>query len=113
MKYLLNEGEIREILEHWLNTPANSIRGSSYGERTNRILFTEMSVDAADFILDKLKEDVPLFASLSSDELKILEEDIGNDKKRFHLSVGNVVLPISSDESNSNYTGDTVNANAQ
>ena len=112
MKYLLSEQEIRGILEHWLNTPANSIRGSSYGEKTNRILFSEMSVDAADFIFDKLKEDVPLFASLSSDELKIMEEDIGNDKKRFHISVGNVVLPIS-DESNSNYTGDTVNENAQ
>ncbi|RLL18992.1 hypothetical protein [Acinetobacter chengduensis] len=113
MKYLLNETEIKEIIEHWLNTPANSIRGSGYGERTNRILFNEMSMDVADFILDKIKQDIPLFASLSSDELQVLSEDLGHDKKRIYISIGTVVVPISPEESNTNYTGDSANAYAQ
>ena len=113
MKYMLSTEEIAAMLDHWLNTPANSIRGSSYGEKTNRILFQDMSVDAADMIIDKIKEDIPLFASLSSDELQILSEDLGHDKKRIYISVGTFMLPISSDESNTNYTGDSVNANAQ
>ncbi|HCA5286838.1 hypothetical protein ACG9XL_17340 [Acinetobacter nosocomialis] len=112
MKYELGEQEIAEILEHWNSTPANSYRGSGYGENHNRLLFQPMSVDLADQTLNKLKNDIPMFANLPSDTIQILSEDLANDKKQFHLSVGSVLIPLSTTD-NSNYSGDTIYANAQ
>lgn len=113
MKYLLNSDDINNILEHWLGTPANSYRGSRYGEKNNRILFKEMSADVANEILDKLKEDVPIFTSFDSNVLQIYSEDIGHDKKRIYLSVGTLMIPIGTTTGDVNYTGDTVNVGAQ
>lgn len=112
MKYLLSVEEITDILNHWNSTKANAYRGSSYGENHNRILFQSMSMDQADWILAKLKQDIPLFASLDSDTLQILSEDLGNDVKRIHIAVGSVEIPIATTNS-SNYMGDTFSANAQ
>jgi hypothetical protein len=115
MKYLLTEEEITEILQHWKSTPANSYRGSGYGESNKKVLFQAFSEDTADTIISKIQEDIPLFASLSSTELAVYTEDLGFDKKRIHISVGGVILALAETEDSQldNYTGDTFNANAQ
>lgn len=112
MKYILNEDEVERILQHWNGTPANSYRGSRYGQSHNRVLFQPMSEDSADRILDKITTDIPLFANLDSELLQILSEDLGNDKKRIHIAVGEVVIPIATTDT-SNYTGDTFHPDAQ
>ena len=112
MKYLLNSQEVSDILDHWANTPANSYRGSRYGENFSRLPFQTMSTDIADQLLDKIKGDIPLFANLNSDDLQVLSEDLGFDKKRIYIAVGNVVIPIATADTK-NIEGDTFNANAQ
>lgn len=112
MKYLLGTSEIAAILDHWQNTPANAYRGSSYGEDHKKLLLKPMNTDIADQYLSKLKADIPLLASLNSDTLAIYSEDIGHDKKRIHLSVGGVLIPIATADT-SNYQGETYDANAQ
>lgn len=112
MKYTLNNKNVADMLEHWNSTPANSYRGSSYGESINRILFQEMSAEVADQIISDLKEDIPLLASLDSDALSVLSEDIGPDKKQIYLAIGTVIIPIATSDT-SNYLGDTYNAQAK
>lgn len=112
MKYVLGEEEVRAILDHWNSTPANAYRGSSYGESHSKMLFQSMSTDLADQIIDQIKTDIPLFANLNSDTLQILSEDLGNDKKRIYIAVGEVLIPISTVDT-SNSLGDMYFANAQ
>lgn len=112
MKYTLTDKEIADMLEHWNGTPANSYRGSSYGEAINRTLFQDMSADAADKIISDLKEDIPLLANLDSDALSVLSENIGPDKKQIYIAIGTVVIPIATSDT-SNYLGDTYNAQAK
>ncbi|MGK7251029.1 hypothetical protein ACSNOU_18415 [Acinetobacter oleivorans] len=112
MKYLLGVNEITEILEHWNATPANSYRGSAYGENHNRLLLQPMSMDLADQTLNKIKNDIPLFANLQNDAIQVLSEDLGNDKKEIYIAVGSVLIPLATTDK-SNYSGDTFYANAQ
>lgn len=112
MKYTLNEKQVAEMLEHWNGTPANSYRGSSYGESINRVLFQDMSAEVADKIIADIKEDIPLLANLDSDALSILSEDIGPDKKQIYISIGTIIIPIATSDT-SNYLGDTYNAQAK
>lgn len=112
MKYLIGEEEVKNILDHWNSTPANSYRGSSYGESHNRVLFQSMSAEVADQIIADIKQDIPLFANLDSDSLTVLSEDLGNDKKQIYISIGQVMIPIATADT-SNYTGDTFNAYAK
>ncbi|MCH2003627.1 MULTISPECIES: hypothetical protein [Acinetobacter] len=112
MSYQLGEQEIAEILEHWNATPANSYRGSGYGENHNRLLFQPMSIDLADQTLNKIKKDIPLFANLPSDTIQVVSEDLGNDKKQIYLAVGTALIPLATSDQ-SNYSGDMFYANAQ
>lgn len=112
MRYLLGVSEITQILEHWNNTRANSYRGSSYGHNHEKLKLQIMSEDIADQYLSKLKNDIPILATLDSDTLSIWSEDLNNDTKQIYLSVGSVVIPIATADT-SNYQGETFYANAQ
>lgn len=112
MSWRLDEAEIVSILEHWNGTKANAYRGSGYGENHNRMLFQNMSMDHADQIIDKIKQDIPLFANLDSETLKVMSEDLENDVKAIYIVVGSAEIMIGTTD-NSNYTGDTFYANAQ
>lgn len=113
MRYLLTSSDVQAMLEHWKSTKANSYRGSSYGNNNAALILRPMSDDIADDLLDKIKADILPLANLGTDQLNIYSEDIAVDKKRIYVGVGWSIMIALAEIDTSNYTGDTINANAR
>ncbi|AWL27146.1 hypothetical protein DJ533_00230 (plasmid) [Acinetobacter defluvii] len=112
MNFNLEPLHVKAIIEHWLNTPPNGYIGVNYGRNLAEILLKPMSVDSADLILQWIKEDIPLLRGLSSEELMIMSEDVGFDKKLFYIQIGQVLIPLQN-KNVDEQMGDNYYANAQ
>ncbi|WP_111857841.1 hypothetical protein [Acinetobacter sp. CFCC 10889] len=112
MNYTLEPSHIKKMIEHWLNTPPNGYIGVDYGRNLFEILLKPMSVDSADLILKWIKEDIPLLRGLNDDELMVMNEDQGFDKKVFYIQIGQILIPLQN-RNTDEQTGDTFYANAQ
>lgn len=85
---------IIDMLQHWLNTPAYSVFGTSYGCDTSQLLLTPLSAPVADEFIAKLKRDIPVLSQLSSDQLSIVAEQEGFEVRRIAIQLGNVLLDV-------------------
>ena len=95
MNPILNVKDVERILNHWLATPPNGYIGVRYGRNFKEILLKPMNEDTADTILQWMREDIPLFKSLSSDQLSIVSQEIDIDKKQYFVQVaGRIRVPI-------------------
>ena len=112
MSYAFKSEQIKNIIEHWLYNPPNGYIGVNYGRNLAEILLRPMTEETANQIINWMKEDIPLFAPLSSDQLSIQSESFDYDKKRFYIKIGQILIPLVSPNTN-NLQGDTFNANAQ
>ena len=108
----LSATEIKRIIEHWVNTPANGYVGVNYGQNLWERLLRPLEDDDADIILQWIKEDIPLFKNLNSDQLSIVMQTVDIDKKYYFIKVGNVAVQLPTVEQINAKLGDSFDANA-
>lgn len=93
MNYIFKAEAAKKIIEHWLATPPNGYLGLSYGRNFAELLFKPMNEDRADILLSWLREDIPIFRNLGN-ELSVVSEPVGIDKKRYYIQIGEILVPI-------------------
>lgn len=91
MSLVLDPKAVKRILDHWFNTPPNGYIGVRYARNVRQILLKPMTEDSSDLLLQWMKEDIPLFRNLSSDQLSIVSRNISFDKKEYFVQVGNQI----------------------
>jgi hypothetical protein len=70
----------------------------SYGRNPNELLNRPMDDDVADTYLNWMREDIPVLKQLIGNDLSIVSQDVGHDRKNFFVRIGNTILiPIQSD----------------
>ena len=62
-----NNQDLNGMIDHWISTPENGYIGSSYGFRKKllEITTTPQSQENTKIIEDKLKLDIPIFATVN------------------------------------------------
>lgn len=85
--------DIQAMVTHWLGSPPNAYLGSSYGANLDGLVQSAMSTAAADAVIAKLRDDIPVLAQLPPDQVELLGEQVGPDQIRLAIGVaGSVVL---------------------
>lgn len=67
----INGNDIQAMVRHWLNTPTGAYLGSDYGQGFRAILQRPLEDGAADALLQKMREDVPLLQSLPAGAINL------------------------------------------
>lgn len=99
MNFIFKTDDVKRMIEHWLNTPPNGYVGVTYGRNLTEFLFHPMDEDRADILLSWLKEDIPVLKNVSENNLMVVSENIGIDSKRFHIKIGEILVPIRDNQS--------------
>lgn len=63
--------DLEKMVLHWLNTPAGSYLGSSYGSNIKNTLQRPASNTDADEVLAKLRRDIPLLDALPAGSVNV------------------------------------------
>lgn len=109
---MIDGARIGRMIEHWLTTPANGYFGSSYGADLASLLLKPLSRPVGDQFIAKLKTDVPILASLSSDQLELYSRDEGFERKIIYLRIADVKINLNQVYDQMQAGGETVDANA-
>lgn len=104
--------QIKRILDHWVNTPPNGYIGVNYGRNLAERLLKAIDEDDADQIIQWIKEDIPLFKNLNSNQLSIYSENNGIDQKYYFIKVGEISIQLPTIYELNAISGDTYDANA-
>lgn len=67
----MQPSDLVEMVRHWINTPAGSYLGSSYGNPIKNTLQRPMSDVGADEVLEKMRIDLPVLSILPSSAVNI------------------------------------------
>lgn len=94
MNYTFKGRDIKRIIEHWLATKPNSYIGVSYARNLSELLFGPLDEDKADTLLTWLREDIPVLNQVVDDELQVVSEVVGLDKRKFYIKIGQILIPI-------------------
>lgn len=86
--------EVEKMVRHWLATPVNSYLGSDYGFDKHALLFTPLTMNAADEVIAKLRRDVPVLEMFPSDSINLYSVPLSPDKLHFILGIGDMALDI-------------------
>ena len=108
----MDASTIRDMVNHWLNTPPNGYFGQGYGSDTRSLLLRELSANSADQLLAQLRQQIPILNQLNDDQLSIHEEISGFVTKRIYLSIGNIDILLD-DNTNNDTNQDYYDVRAQ
>ena len=86
--------DVEKMVRHWLATPVNSYLGSDYGFDKHALLFTPLTMNAADEVIAKLRRDVPVLNMLPPDAINLYSVPLSPDKLHFILEIGDIALDI-------------------
>lgn len=92
---MIQRNDLLAMVRHWLETPVNGYFGSGYGADLNALLLRPMSEPIADEFIDKMRRDIPVLNELSSDQLAILTEDDGFERKNLYLRIDTHTINLS------------------
>lgn len=95
---MIDSNDIRRMIEHWIATPPNGYFAQGYGADVKIMLLRELSSSNADALLDKLKRDIPLLASLNDDQLSIQTETVGFEQVNVYIMVGSIAILLNEPE---------------
>lgn len=101
MNYVFKKDDIIRMINHWFATPPNGYIGKSYGREWRELLFKPMTEDSANTILYWMKTDMPVLKQLSENDLIVVAQDMGFDKKQYFIQLGGGILipfPIQAEE---------------
>lgn len=106
------------MFDYWFNTPCNSIFGQGFGCDRTRLFLRPEDAPIADEFLAKLRRDIPIFSTLSSEQLTLEVEKDGFDVLMLYLRIGGILIQLgkptlTQGALSAPYTGETFDANAQ
>lgn len=67
----LTPRDLEAMIEHWLQTPAGSYYGSSYGSNIKNTLQRPMQDREADEVIRKMTEDIPILQMLPAGSVNL------------------------------------------
>lgn len=86
------------MVRHWLNTPAGSYLGSSYGSNLKDMLQRPILESGMDEVIAKLKEDIPILSVLGSGAVNVLAyEGARIDSLELVIEVAGRAIPVPKD----------------
>lgn len=91
---MIESGDVKAMVTHWLNTPPNGYFGQGYGADVRNLLLRDLSQDNADALLKKLRRDIPLLNQLSDDQLSITTTQADFDKLYVYLVIGTISISL-------------------
>lgn len=83
----LTATDLQGMVTHWLGCPPNGYLGSGYGSALQDLLQTPLSGGAADAVLRKLRDDVPVMSQIPEDSLNIFAQNEPPDGLRLFIEV--------------------------
>lgn len=92
----MNQDDIVAMIGHWLSTPKNAYWGQNYGQDLKKELLKNTTEFHADRLIAQMKNDIPLLANLSHDELGVLMQHEGFEKVKVFVQVFNVLIELTS-----------------
>lgn len=72
--------DLQEMVAYCLATPPNGFLGCDYGPDVRSVLMTPMASGAADALIDKIRQDIPLLQVAPADTVNIFSYRAGFDK---------------------------------
>jgi hypothetical protein len=72
--------DLQDMVGHCLATPPGGYLGSDYGADVASVLMTPMASGAADALIDKIRQDVPLLQVAPADTVNIYSYQAAFDK---------------------------------
>lgn len=86
------------MVRHWLNTPAGSYLGSSYGSNLKDMLQRPILESGMDEVVAKIKEDIPILSVLGAGAVNVLAyEGSRIDSLDLVIEVAGRVIPVPKD----------------
>ena len=83
----LNYDFIAGQLRHWLACPPNGYLGSDYGIDLKQYLHKPMSQFDADYIIAKMRADIPVLAMLPENAVNIYATNDSDDGKKIIIQI--------------------------
>lgn len=80
--------DIKNMVNHWMSTPAGGYFGQSYGSDIKRILLRQLSAANADEFIKKIRQDIPVLTQIPSGDFSILTEPKGDSEVIIYLFIG-------------------------
>lgn len=90
----VTQADVEKMVRHWLATPVNSYLGSDYGFDKEALLFSPLTMSAADEVIEKLRRDVPVLDILPSHAINLYSVPVSPDKLHFILEIGELTIDI-------------------
>lgn len=72
-------------IDHWLGTLTNGYLGSNYGIDLKEYLHKPMGAFSGDEIIAKMRNDIPVLAAISNEDLDIYFQKVPPDKILFYI----------------------------
>lgn len=81
-------------LDHWLRSKPNAYLGSDYGPDLQGLLLKPLSIQMGNELIRKLKADVPIFAQLDSEQLRLYSASKGFETEQVFLVIGETPINL-------------------
>lgn len=86
--------EIQKMVRHWLNTPAGSYLGSSYGSNIKELLQRPQADGMADAVIRKMRADIPILQSLPNGSINIYSVRVSPDRLDLVIEVAGQAIEV-------------------
>ena len=90
----LNTDLLFRMIAHWIGTKPNAYYGSTYGAPTEDLLQKPLSSPIADAYLAKMREDIPVIASLPSGTINMYSDNDGVDRKKIYIDINGSAVSL-------------------
>ena len=90
----INGSDVQGMVTHWLGCPPNGYLGSGYGSAVQDLLQTPQSGPAADSLIRKVRQDIPIVGNLDGSSVNVYAKTAGADGLDLFFEVAGNLVPI-------------------
>ena len=90
----ISGSDVQGMVSHWLGCPPNGYLGSGYGSAVGDLLQTPQSGPAADALIRKCRQDIPIVGQLPGSQVNIYADRTGPDGLDLFFEVAGTLTPI-------------------
>lgn len=94
MAATITTSDIHLMVRHWLNTPAGSYLGSSYGSNVADLLQSPLSGIGADAVIAKMVSDIPVLSVLPDGAINIYAAQTDVDSVELVIEIAGQTISI-------------------
>lgn len=91
----LTPQDLADMVDDWLGCPPNGYLGQSYGSDVAAVLQTPMAASAADDLIEKCRQDIPL--ARAAGPINVYAADLDIDRKAIVFSVAGAAVIATGD----------------